>query len=812
MRLRFLYIIAMTLLICVSAFAQTASQYQQPPADIVKMLEAAPFPQAQVSPDGKWLLLSERPAMPSINDLAQPMLKLAGTRISPKTNSLFLSQGITKLTLTDLATKKSREIQVPPNPKINFISWSPDGRHLAFSQPIANGMELWLVDISTGKSSKVANLSLNATTGMPYQWLPDSSGLIGKVVPKTRGAEPKASEVPAGPKIQESLSGEKAAVATYQDLLKNTYDEALFKYYFTAELARIDLTGKVTALGQTGIFDDFDVSPDGKYIYAAKIVEPFSYFVPFDDFTKELNIYDTQGKPVHHLASLPLAENTPINGVRKGPRNIQWQANLPATLVYVEALDEGNPKNKVPFRDHVMQLDAPFKSAPREFIKSEFRFTNLQWTEKGDLAIWSESDRPTRKARTYLQDLTNSSAKARLIFDLQTEDRYNNPGFFISEMSKTGHRVLKRSSDGQNFFLSGQGASQQGERPFLRRFNLQTLKTDELFRSQNPYYESLVGLIDDDAKQFITSRESVNEPPNYFMHAGQSVTAITNFVDPQPQFRNVKKQLITYKRSDGITLSGTIYLPPDYKEGERRPAFIWAYPNEFASADAASQISGSPNRFTRVAGASHLFFALKGYVVLDNASMPILGGDKANDNFVEQLVMNAQAAIDKIVEMGVADRDRIGVGGHSYGAFMTANLLAHSDLFRAGIARSGAYNRSLTPFTFQNERRTFWEAQQVYTRMSPFFYADKINEPILMTHGEADNNSGTFPIQSERLYAALKGLGKTARFVLLPLEAHGYAARESNLHVLAEMLNWMDKYVKNAPPRQTDSAMKPAGN
>ncbi|MEW6128235.1 MAG: prolyl oligopeptidase family serine peptidase [Acidobacteriota bacterium] len=810
MRLRFSFLTAITLLIGVSAIAQTATQYQQPPADIVKMLEAAPFPQAQVSPDGKWLLLSERPAMPSITDLAQPMLRLAGTRISPKTNSTFLSQGITRLTLTDLTTKKSRDLTLPPNPKIAYVSWSPDGRRLAFSQPVANGLELWLADVITGKSSKVASVWLNATTGMPYQWLPDSSGLICKVVPKARGAEPKAPEIPNGPKIQESLSGEKAAVATFQDLLKNAYDEALFKYYFTAELARVDQSGNVTALGQSGIFDDFDISPDGKYVYAAKIVEPFSYFVPFSSFTKELEVYDAQGKLVHHLASLPVAENTPINGVRKGPRNVQWQANLPATLVYVEALDEGNPKNKVPFRDQVKQLDAPFKGTAKELIKSEFRFGSLQWTEKGDLAIWSESDRPTRKARTYLQDLTTAGAKPRLIFDLQTEDRYNNPGFFVTGMSKTGQRVLKRSSDGQNFYLSGQGASPQGERPFLRRFNLQSLKAEEIFRSQNPYYESLVSLLDDDGKQFITSRESTSEPPNYYLHDGQAVSAITGFADPQPQFRNVKKQLITYKRSDGIQLSGTLYLPPDYKEGERRPAFIWAYPNEFASADAASQISGSPNRFTRVSGASHLFFALKGYVVLDNASMPILGGDKANDTFVEQLVMNAQAAIDKIVEMGVADRDRIGVGGHSYGAFMTANLLAHSDLFRAGIARSGAYNRSLTPFTFQNERRTFWEAQQVYTRMSPFFYADKINEPILMTHGEADNNSGTFPIQSERLYAALKGLGKTARFVLLPLESHGYAARESNLHVLSEMLNWMDKYVKNAPPRQSDSAMKPA--
>ncbi len=806
MRVRLFTFTAIFLLICSTALAQTAAQYKQPSADIIKMLETSPFPQEHVSPDGKWLLLSERPAMPSIADLAQPMLRLAGTRISPKTNSTFLSQGITKLTLTDVSTKKSRDITLPANPRVAFVKWSPDSRHIAFAQAVANGLELWIADVSSGKSTKVLNLSLNGTTGTPYQWSPDSNSIVCKVVPKNRGAEPKSPEVPNGPKIQESASGEKAAVATYQDLLKNAYDEMLFKYYFTAELARVDVSGKITTLGQTAILDDFDISPDSKYIFVTKIVEPLSYFVPYNAFSTEIEILDAQGKMVHQLASLPLAENTPVYGVRKGPRSLRWQANLPATLVYVEALDDGNPKKSVPFRDQILQLDAPFKSQAKVLAKTEFRFGTLQLTERGDLAIWSEFDRPTRKARTYMQDLTNTNAKPRLVFDLQTEDRYNNPGNFVTKTNKSGHLVLQRSSDGQYIYLSGQGASQEGERPFLRRLNLQTLKTEELFRSQDPYYETIVGLLDNDAKRILTNRESTNEPPNYFLREGQSAAvALTNFADPQPQFRQVKKQLITYKRSDGITLSGTLYLPPDYKEGERRPAFIWAYPNEFASADAASQISGSPNRFTRVSGPSHLFLALQGYVVLDNASMPIMGGEKANDTFVEQLVMNAKAAIDKIVEMGVADRDRIGVGGHSYGAFMTANLLAHCDLFRAGIARSGAYNRSLTPFTFQNERRTFWEAQEVYTRMSPFFHADKINEPILLIHGEADNNSGTFPIQTERLFAALKGLGKTSRFVLLPLESHGYTGRESVLHTLYEMSSWMDKYVKNAPPKRADA-------
>jgi dipeptidyl aminopeptidase/acylaminoacyl peptidase len=474
-------------------------------------------------------------------------------------------------------------------------------------------------------------------------------------------------------------------------------------------------------------------------------------------------------------------------------------------LIYVEALDEGNPKQKVPHRDRAMEIAAPFSTEARELFRTEFRFANVQWTERGDLMIWSEFDRPTRKARTYFQ---GADQKARLAFEYLSEDRYNNPGSFELTRTKSGQNVALQSADGRYLYLTGQGATPQGDRPFLRRLNIETLKSEELFRSEDPYYESVTEVLGHDAQKIITSRESSAEPPNFYLRdlSAKKSQALTQLTDPQPAFRKVKKQLVTYKRSDGITLSGTLYLPPDYKQGERRPTFIWAYPNEFASADAASQVSGSPNRFTRVAGPSHLFLVLQGYVVLDNAAMPILGGEKANDKFVEQLVMNAEAAINHLVEMGVTDRDRVGVGGHSYGAFMTANLLAHCDLFRAGIARSGAYNRTLTPFQFQNERRSFWEVPEVYGRMSPFFHANKIDEPILLIHGEADNNSGTFPIQSERLYHALKGLGKTARYVTLPLEAHGYSARESVLHTLYEMINWMDRYVKNAPPRQSQAS------
>ncbi|HXG94012.1 MAG TPA: prolyl oligopeptidase family serine peptidase [Blastocatellia bacterium] len=796
MRKRTALIIAILCLAALAAQAQTATQYQQPSADIVQMLDAAPLPQMQTSPDGRWLLLMERPAMPTIAEIAQPMLRLAGTRISPRTNGQFQALSINKLTLFDLASKSSRDIQLPPAPRLSNVTWSPDGKRIAFVQRLDNALELWVADVATGKSSRVAPVQLNTTTGNAYEWLPDGSGFICLTVPKDRGPEPKFSEVPTGPKIQET-TGVSTPTVTYEDLLQNARDEALFKYYFTSQLARVDLTGKVTSLGSPAIFSEVSVSPNGQLIFVARVIPPYSYYVPYESFGQELEVWDQRGAVVKKVATLELAEKTPIGGVRLGPRSVRWQPNAPATLVYVEALDDGNPKKRVPNRDRVMALE--MTGEPRELFKTEFRFASIDWTERGDQIIWREFDRPSRKTRTYLLD-ANHPDKSRLVFDVLSEDRYRNPGSLVTKTNKSGQRVALQSSDGQYLYLTGQGATPQGERPFLRRLNISTLQTEELFRSQDPYYESVISMLDADAQKVLTSRESATEPPNIYLRdlSQKSEQALTNFSDPQPAFRKVKKELVTYKRSDGITLSGTLYLPPDYKEGERRPTFIWAYPAEFATADAASQVSGSPNRFTRVSGASHLFLALKGYVVLDNAAMPILGGEKANDTFVEQLVLNAKAAIDYLVDRGVTDRDRVGVGGHSYGAFMTANLLAHSDLFRAGIARSGAYNRTLTPFSFQNEQRTYWEAPELYTRISPFMHADKINEPILLIHGEADNNTGTFPIQSERLFHALRGLGKTARYVTLPLEAHGYAGRESVLHTIYEMINWMDRYVKNA--------------
>ena len=772
--------------------------YKTPPQVIVDILDMPPLPVANVSPDRQWLLLLEQRSMPTIAELAQPMLRLAGSRINPRTNGPQLPGPITGLVLKRVADGSERRIAVPTPAALSFVSWSPDSRTIAFVQTRDSGLALWVADPVTGQTRALTGPILNATSGPPCQWLPGGARLLCEFVPDGRASAPVAPQTPVGPTIQETR-GRAAPAPTYEDLLKNAQDERLFDYYFTAQLALVDVaTGARTPLGRPGIFDDVDVAPGGEYVLVARTVRPYSYLVPSGLFPQAIEVWNLRGEVVRSLAQLPLGEGIPIRGVRPGPRAITWQPGVPATLVWAEALDEGNPRNRVAHQDRVVRLAAPFSDVPIALAQLEKRYGGIVWDTAG-LALLNEFDRERRWLKTWIFDPRATSASPALLWDRSVEDRYADPGTPLLRVVAT-QRALLRTGDW--IYLAGSGASPQGERPFLDRLNVTTKKTERLWRADTVHYEAVVALLDDAAKTFVTRRESRTEPPNYFVRRGTTLRALTAFRDPAPQLTGIQKRLITYTREDGVPLSGTLYLPPGYAPGTRLPVVLWAYPTEFASATAAGQVTAAPNRFNIIRGPSHLFFLTQGYAVLDEPKMPIIGGDTANDHYVEQLVMSARAAVKAVVDLGVADPDRIGVGGHSYGAFMTANLLAHSDLFRAGIARSGAYNRTLTPFGFQNEDRTFWQARTVYLRMSPFVYADSINEPILMTHGEADNNSGTFPINSERLFAAIKGLGGTARLVMLPNEAHGYAGRESVLHTLAEMIDWFDRYVKNAKPRQ----------
>src|SRR5688572_10813588 len=782
--------------------------YKKPPKEVLDILNAPVTPEASVSPTRDNMLLRKALRYPPLADLAQPMLRLAGRRINPASNSPHRLQYSVGLTLKRIEDGSEVQIQVPPGAKITGIEWSDDGKHFAFLNTTASRVELWVGDVATGKIHNVKGVQINSVVGNPVTWMPDNRTLLVQLVPATRGAAPATPTVPPEPNTQES-SGRPGPVRTYEDLLKSPHDEKLFEYYATSQLALVDpSSGKTTHIGQASIFQTVDPSPDGRHVLLTRAHRPFSYLFPDFAFPKDLEVWDTKGKVVYKLASLPLADQVPIDGVITGPRSPRWRPNEPATLIWVKALDGGDPKKKVAHRDSVLMLKAPFTSQPVEIFKTEHRFSGGGSTEKGLLLVL-DFERDKRWVRTFLIDPDKPETPAKLIWSRNQQDRYNDPGTPVTR-SLAGQRAVMQNGDW--IYLTGAGASREGDRPFLDRFNLQTLKAERLFRSDANSYETVVALLDDDAKQFITRRETPTEAPNYFVRtsvgAAQASAAadsrpLTKFPDPMPQLRGIKKQLVTYKRTDGVQCSFTLYLPPNYKEGTRLPTVVWAYPLEFTDATTAGQVTGSTSRFTQIGGISHLFFLLQGYAVLDDTTMPVVGDPlTVNDTFVKQITDSAKAAIDKGVELGVVDPERVGVGGHSYGAFMTANLLAHSDVFRAGIARSGAYNRTLTPFGFQGERRSFWEVPELYARMSPFWYADQINEPILLIHGEADNNSGTFPIQSERMFAAVKGHGGTVRLVMLPHESHGYLARESVLHALAEMIGWFDTHVKNAPPRE----------
>ncbi len=799
--------------------ASDPPRYSLPPKEIVDAFDAPLPPTVLVSPSHQVVALESHRAHPSIAELAQPMLRLAGLRVSPKTNGPRLAGNVYAVTLRRVADGVETKITLPPQPNVANLHFSPDGSRLSFTNTKDNGIELWVADAATGNAKLVSGSDhINATAGDPCSWLRDNVTLLCTTVPANRGPEPKQPDVPPGPNVHESY-GKTAPAPTYEDLNKSAYDDALFEHYFTSQLVSYDVAaGRRTAIGQPAILSNVSASPSGDYVVVTKVKRPFSHLVPITGFPEDVEVWTRRGEVARKIADVPTREGVPLTGVQTGPRSAQWRGDQPATIVWVEALDGGDPKNKVPFRDKVMSLAAPFSGSPAEVGKTEWRFSAISYTDRG-IALLSESDRLLHRTRTWIVE---PGAEPRKLWDYKQDAAYENPGRPVTRRdgSDAGRGGGGRGGpaapttiiqSGDYIFLTGDGSSPEGDRPFLDRLNVKTLATDRLFRSAPDAYESVVAPLSDDMTRFMTRHETPKEAPNYYTRNRDtsSKKPVTDFTDPQPQMRGVEHQLVTYKRKDGVALNGTLYTPPGYKKGERLPLILWAYPREFGDPDSAGQITGSPNRFTLVSGYSHLFLLLSGYAVLDNPTMPIVGaGETANDTYVEQLVASAEAAIDKAVEMGVADRNRVGVGGHSYGGFMTGNLLAHSRLFRAGFAESAAYNRTLTPFGFQNERRIFWEVPDLYAKMSPFWFAHQIKDPILLMHGEADDNSGTFPIQSERLYMALKGLGANVRYVTLPYEAHGYVARETLLHVLAERIAWFDKYVKNAAPRATTEAAR----
>lgn len=830
--------------------AADASGYKAPPDAIRRVLDTPPTPFVSISPDDRWLVLLERRNLPSIADLAAPMLRLGGSRLNPNTNGSHGPRPYVGFVLRPMPSGgvaagtplEARDVRLalPHDVALSGPAWSADGKYFTFTntvnpagasdaqgKPLPSGTELWICDVEKATVKRLTGPVLNTASGVGIRWMPDQRSVLVSFIPEGRPPMPSRPAIPSGPVVQDA-GGSVAPVRTYQDLLADAYDEALFDWIMTGQLAVLDVvSGARRDIGAPAAHAGVAPSPSGEYMLVGTVKRPYSYAVPWSLFPQTWDVIETKSaKSVRTVVNMPLREEIPTQGVQTGPRGLNWLDTQPATLLWTEALDGGDPLAKVDHRDRCMILASPFTGEATEWLKLQHRASGMTWLEPGKVqdgptiahAMVGEYERERRWIRTWMVSLDVDGAKvvgeSRLVFDRSINDRYNDPGSPLSKRLGNGVSVI-RVDDGY-VYLDGEGATPEGNRPFLDRMSLTDLSKERLWRNEGECYEVAVDVYDpghapgakSPSLQIITSHETRDTPPNYFIRdlgAGivgvDSRTPLTTFTDPLPELRKIKREIITYTRDDGAPLSATMYLPPDYVEGTKLPLFIWAYPNEVSDTSTAGQVSGSEYRFTQIGGSSHLFLLLAGYAVMDNASMPVIGDpETVNDTFVRQIVANAQAAIDKASEMGVGDPTRVAVGGHSYGAFMTANLLAHCPpgMFKAGIARSGAYNRTLTPFGFQSERRSFWEAQDVYINMSPFSHADKIKTPMLMIHGQIDNNSGTFPIQSERLFQAIKGTGGTARLVMLPYESHGYAARESVMHVLAESIEWLDKYVKHA--------------
>lgn len=799
------FVLIVILLLGLNSWAQENTSYQKPPKEILELVDVQRAPNVQIDSKGEYMVLLYRDSYKTIAELSEKELRLAGLRINPKTNIGSRTAFYTNIKVKLLSDKDARQVNgLPQDARMAMFNWSPDQTKMAFTNTTEKGVEVWILDIKTAEAKKISEANVNANMGNPISWFKDNKALLVNFLPDDLPELINTAEaIPEGPTITTS-TGSKAQNRTYQDLLKNASDEHNFEQLATSVLYKLNIEGEKTKWKEKAMYSDVSFSPDGNYVLISTIHKPFSYIVPYYRFPEITTIYKSNGELVKVINEVPLIEELPkgFMAVRKGKRSMNWRSDKAATLFWAEALDDGDPEQKADFRDEIFQLDAPFSGTPKSLCKTINRFYRIDWGTD-NIAIIHDYWWNNRNTKSYVFNPANPSEKTVILYDRNYQDKYSDPGNFSSKRNEYGKYVLDIEND--NAFLIGDGFTEKGQFPFIDKINLKTKQTKRLYQSNyTDKLENLYAAIDMSKGEILVRIESPTEYPNYYIRnikKKNSLKQITSFENPFKSIQNVHKEVIKYKRDDGLDLSGTLYLPVGYdiNRKDKMPMIIWAYPTEFKDKNSAGQSTANPNEFTYPYYGSMVYWVTRGYVVLDDASFPIVGEgeEEPNDSFRKQLVANGKAAIDAVDKLGYIDRNKVAVGGHSYGAFMVANLLSHSDLFAAGIARSGAYNRTLTPFGFQSEERNYWEAPEVYYKMSPFMHADKMKTPLLLIHGEADNNSGTYPLQSERYFNALKGLGATARLVVLPKESHGYSAKESILHLLWEQDQWLEKYVKN---------------
>ncbi len=795
-------IAALFLFCSLHTFAQENISYQKPSAEILKLADFQRPPSVVMNSKKDWIVFAYRDTYKTLDDLNQQEMKLAGLRVNPVTNISSTVTYLNNLKVRKINDKKEVQLAgLPANPKIASLSFSPDEKKMAFTNTTAKGVELWVADLASAIAKKITSDNLNANLGTPFTWYRNSENLLVKLIPQNRPALIDAGkDLPTGPIVSVS-DGQVSQNRTYQDLLKNPQDEQNFETLTKSELHRVSVNGTSQKLMDADIFTGMSFSPDGNYLMLSTIKKPFSYIVPLSRFPMVSSVYDASGNLVKTVNEVPLNEIMPkgFSSVRTGKRSMTWRNDEPSTLVYAEALDGGDQAKQTEFRDEIFTWKAPFSDTPKSFFKTKQRYGGVDWTNS-DYAIVSENWYDTRNTKSFLVNLKDGSS--RTIEDRNYQDVYSDPGRFNTTKNEYGRTVV--DVENGKAYLIGNGFTKEGQKPFVDEMNFASLSKKRIYTSSlKNSKEDIVDILDKKKGEILVIQESPAVFPNYLkrnMKSGKG-TEVTSFENPFSSLGNVYKEVITYERNDGVQLTGTLYLPANYdrkNKKEKLPLLIWAYPAEYKDKNTAGQNTKNPNEFTYPYYGSFVYWVTKGYAVLDDAAFPIIGEGKTepNDSFVPQLVANGKAAIDALDKLGYIDRNRVAVGGHSYGAFMTANLLTHSNDYACGIARSGAYNRTLTPFGFQSEQRNYWDNPNLYNTMSPFMNAHKMKKPMLLIHGDADNNPGTFTLQTERYFQALKNLGAPVRMVLLPKESHGYAAKESILHVLWEQDQFLEKCLK----------------
>ncbi|MDB5120576.1 MAG: aminoacyl peptidase [Sphingobacteriales bacterium] len=778
-----------------NGFAQEVIKYQKPSQTIIDLVDAPILPKAIFSSNGEWMLLLQPQGLISANEALKPEIKIAGLFIDPSINSVSVDTFYTDIKLKSVNKEEEYILTgLPESLLASEIRWSPDDSKIAFCNTTNSGIELWIADLRTFTAKRLTDQYLNKTVGNTYCWEPESKSLIAKFITADRGKVPPITAKISGPITFDNSA--KLTSSTNNDNLNSAqYGKSEFSYYLISQLITVDMDGKTSNFYNSGIIKSFDFSPDGKYILI-ETIKKYIPGVPINQLPYSAEILSSKGSVVKKIFDAPLADNLVNNydAVPKGPRQIGWRTDKPASLYWIEAQDFGDPNLLVSLRDAIYTLDAPFKVNKIKIADCYLRFKSIIWNND-NLAIVTERWWKTRAERRVYIKPADPTFRINLV-DRYFDDTYSDPGQLV--ITKNEYNRPSLLTEDANVFYIGYGGSVEGERPYLMKFNIETKITDTLFHSKAPYYER--PLFFNNKHFVITSREAIDSVPNYYRVKLPTLGSkqLTDFSDPYPNLIGIKNQRLSYQRPDGVPINGILYLPASYTRAKGTlPLIVWACPKEYKTKTAAGTVKGSVYQFPKLDQNSPLYWLTKGYAVFDKMEMPIIGEsqDEPYDTYLEQLRFNTEPAIKKLIENGIADPKRIAITGNDNGGDMAAVLLATTKLFTTGIAYNGIYNYTYSPFGFNSEQRTFWQVPELYSKLSALSLADKIKAPILLLSAINDLNE-TMSLQAYSFYTALKGNSVSTRLSVVPTNSKYELSRESILHILWEKERWLEKNLK----------------